>query len=162
MKRARNIPHLWSHLPSLALLLGVLFAFMSAAPASAATITTQNIPINTTLSNPCNGESVTLSGVAHEVSSVTIDGTGQFHLAAHFAGTITGTGSQGNMYVGVLNEQFTRNGSIPGTFTHTFTTKLTSNGSAPNFSSSILEHFTVSADGTTTVSFLNFTATCSG
>ena len=162
MERARDIPHPWRHLPLLALLLGAIFAFMSVAPAWAATITNQDIPINRTLFNPCNGESVSLSGVAHEVSSVTVDGTGQFHLAAHFTGTITGTGSQGNTYTGLLNEQFTRNGSVPGDFTHTLTTELISNGSVPNFSTSVLEHFTVSANGTTTVSFDNFTASCSG
>lgn len=148
----------------LALLLGGILAFTSAAPAWAATITRQDIPINRILTNPCNGESVILSGTAHTASSVTVDGTGQFHLTAHFTGKITGAGSQGHTYVAVLNEQVAGNrfGSVPGHLTHTFTTNLISIGSAPNFRTGVLQHFTVNADGTTAVSFVILPARCSG
>jgi hypothetical protein len=165
MKQNDSIPYLWRRLPLLAPLLGVVFALMLVPPAWAApaTVTNQDIPINTTLSNPCNGESVALSGVAHETSNVISNGSGGLLVMAHLNGNLTGTGSFGNKYVGNLEETFTRNVPSSGSeFTHTFTTILTSQGSAPNFTTAVLEHFTVNPDGTTTVSFTNFTSRCGG
>src|SRR6266566_3541413 len=151
----------WRLLPLIALLSTVACALVLTVPAWAATVTNIDIPFNTTLFNPCNGESVTLSGIAHELSQVTFNGSGGFHLEAHFNGNLTGTGTLGNTYVGNLEENVVRNGPSLGVsdrvFTHTFTTRLISEGLAPNFLTSVLGHFTVNPDGTTTVSFDNFT-----
>jgi hypothetical protein len=59
----------------------ILAVLVIAGNASAAVIENMhNIPVNTAVISPCNGETVTFSGVGHVVASVTLDGSGGFHM----------------------------------------------------------------------------------
>ena len=121
-----------------------------------------NIPVNGTVFNPCNGETVTFNGVAHVVASVTLDGSGGFHLDARDNIHVTATGSLGNSYEGNEEDLFQLNGRVGIEQTVSTTFSEISKGAAPNFEIHALLHITVNANGTTTAFIDNFTSSCRG
>jgi hypothetical protein len=149
---------------SLKMLVPCLFAalLLVAVNAAASVVLNVDIPLSGAVINPCNGETVTFSGVDHFTIHLTFDGAGGFHADAHDNIHITGTGSLGNSYEGNQedNNPFNAKVGLESTFGLTFSE--ISKGSAPNFEVHILQHITVNANGTVTVSFSNFTANCRG
>jgi|SRR6516164_3546133 len=149
---------------SLRMLVPYLFAalLLVAVNAAASVIVNVDVPISGAVINPCNGETVTFSGVDHFTIHVTFDGAGGFHADSHDNIHITGTGSLGNSYEGNQedNNPFNAKVGLESTFGLTFSE--ISKGSAPNFEVHILEHITVNPNGTVTVFFSNFTANCRG
>jgi hypothetical protein len=121
-----------------------------------------DIPLSGAVFNPCNGETVTFTGVAHVVQSVTLDGNGGFHLVANDNIHVTATGSLGNEYEGNEEDQSQFNGRVGFEQTLVSTFSEISKGSAPNFEVHALQHMTVHANGTVTVFFSNFTSSCRG
>ncbi len=133
--------------------------------AFAATVFNGSIPISATVQNPCNGETVTFSGTAHELLNETFDNSGGSHLSANINIHLAGTGSpSGDAYVGnaeeSLNENFNSGGTI--TATHPISEEIISQGSAPNFLLKGLMHITVNPDGTVTSFVDTFTTECKG
>lgn len=128
--------------------------------AIAAEITNMDIPVSGTVFNPCNGETVTFSGVDHFTASVTLDRAGGFHISYHDNIHVTATGDQGNTYVGNQEDNFQINGRVGYEETETLVFSEISKGSAPNFEVHAIFHITVHPDGTVTAFVDHFTAIC--
>jgi len=121
-----------------------------------------DIPLSGAVFNPCNGETVTFSGVDHFTAQVTLNGAGGFHADFHDNIHVTATGSLGNEYEGNQEDNGPLNGRVAMEQTLPFTFSEISKGSAPNFEVHALQHITVNANGTVTVFFSNFTSSCRG
>jgi len=133
-----------------------------AVNAAAAVIVNVKIPISGAVFNPCNGETVTFSGIDHFTMHVTFDGAGGFHSKAHDNIHVTATGSLGNSYEGNQEDNSPFNGRVGLEQTFGVTFSEISTGSAPNFEVHLLQHITVNANGTVTVFFSNSTSNCRG
>jgi len=155
MNRIKPIPVMVCSLAMVALLL-------TAVKTMAVVTTNIFIPINGTVFNPCNGETVTFSGVDHFTASVTFDGAGGFHIATHDNIHVTATGSLGNSYEGNQEDTNEANGRFGFEQTFVLTFSEIGTGSAPNFEQHVLQHITVNANGTLTVFVDNFTSNCRG
>jgi len=130
--------------------------------AAARVIVNVDIPVSGAVFNPCNGETVTFSGIDHFTFHVTFDGAGGFHADAHDNIHVTATGSLGNSYEGNQEDNNPFNGRVGLEQSFGLTFSEISNGSAPNFEVHVLQHITVNANGTVTVFFSNFTSNCRG
>ena len=141
-----------------------LFAplLLFAVNAAATVIVNVKIPISGAVFNPCNGETVTFSGIDHFTMHVTFDGAGGFHSNAHDNIHVTATGSLGNSYEGNQENNSSFNGRVGLEQSFGLTFSEISNGSAPNFEVHVLQHITVNANGTVTVFFTNFASNCRG
>ncbi len=140
------------------------FALASLVPvASAAVVTNESVPISGYATNPCNGEDVYLSGVAHVVYRSTSDGAGGFNAGVHENySDLQGSGDQGNNYVanGATNESLHLQPGEVLTLGDSF--NLISKGSAPNLTVHELIHYTVNANGDLTAYIDNFSIDCRG
>ena len=137
-------------------------AVVVSVPAWAAVQTNITVPVSGTVINPCNGETLNFSGSAHFNSSVTLSGSGGFHLAQHDNIHVTATGDQGNTYVGNEEDSFELNGTVGIEETATDIFTEISRGSAPNFVQKAVFHVTVNPNGTVTAFVNDFTAQCRG
>src|SRR5215470_3093174 len=140
---------------SLKMFASYLFAFLllGALNAAASVVINVDIPISGAVFNPCNGETVTFTGIDHFTLSVTFDGAGGFHADAHDNVHVTATGSLGNSYEGNQEDNSLFNGRVGFEQTFGLTFSEISTGSAPNFELHILEHITVNPNGTVTAFF---------
>ena len=106
------------------------------------------IPIDETVLNPCNGESVHLTGTFQIVFHVTEDASGGFHLIAEGnAQGVKGVGTSGTQYRatgGFWDELNTR--STGGVFHSVAVFNLISQGAAPNFLEKFKFKITVNAN----------------
>src|SRR5229473_1798740 len=94
-------------------LAAVLFALALALPALAATVYNITYPVTFSVTNPCNGENIVISGNEHDTLNITSDSNGGLHIV--FRGNfqdVTGVGDQGNAY------------HAPSTFHFTYTIKV--------------------------------------
>jgi hypothetical protein len=133
-----------------------------AVKAMAAVTTNIDIPLSGAVFNPCNGETVTFSGVDHFTAQVTLNGAGGFHTDFHDNIHVTGTGSLGNEYEGNQEDNGPLNGRVAMVQTLPFTFSEIGKGSAPNFEVHALQHITINANGIVTVFVSNFTSSCRG
>lgn len=141
-------------------MVGVLLIAGHALPAAVANV--HDIPLSGAVFNPCNGETVTFTGVDHFTAQVTLDGAGGFHIDLHDNIHVTATGDQGNSYEGNQEDNAPLNGRVAMEQTLPFTFSEISKGSAPNFEIHALQHITINANGTVTVSINTFTSSCRG
>ena len=148
----------------LKMLVPYLFAalLLVAVNASASVIVNVHIPVSGAVFNPCNGETVTFSGIDHFTIHVTFDGAGGFHADAHDNIHVTATGSLGNSYEGNQEDNNPFNGRVGLVQTFGLTFSEISKGSAPNFEVHVLQHITINPNGRVTVFFSNFTSNCRG
>lgn len=130
--------------------------------AVAAIVANVHIPVSGAVFNPCNGETVTFSGIDHFTATVTLDGAGGFHMTSHDNVHVTAAGSLGNSYEGNQEDNFEFNGRVGVEQTFVLTFSEISKGSAPNFEMHILQHITVNANGTVTAFVDNITSNCRG
>jgi len=128
----------------------------------AAILINMDIPVSGAVINPCNGETVTFSGVDHFTARVVFDGAGGFHLTTHDNVHVTATGDQGNSYEGNQEDTSEVNGRVGIEETFVLTFSEISKGSAPNFEVHMLEHVTVNPNGTITSFVDHITANCRG
>ena len=142
--------------------LAITALLMIAVKAMAAVTTNIDIPINGAVFNPCNGETVTFTGVDHFTAQVTLDGAGGFHMDFHDNIHVTATGDQGNSYEGNQEDNGPLNGRVAMEQTLPLTFSEISKGPAPNFEVHALQHITINANGTVTVSINTFTSSCRG
>ena len=144
---------------SLAMIAALL---LIAVTVMAAIIINVDIPVSGTVFNPCNGETLTFTGVDHFTARVVFDSAGGFHLTTHDNIHVTATGDQGNSYEGNQEDTNEVNGRVGVEQTFVLTFSEISKGSEPNFEVHILEHVTVNANGTVTSFVDHFTANCRG
>jgi len=128
----------------------------------AAIVVNVAIPFSGATLNPCNGETLTFSGVLHVTVTVTLDGNGGFHLTQHDALHFTATGDQGNSYEGGQEDNNEVNGRVGVEQTFVLRFIAISKGSAPNLEVNVLEHMTVNPNGSVTVIVDHITANCRG
>ena len=128
----------------------------------AAIVINVDIPVSGAVINPCNGETVTFSGVDHFTARVVLDGAGGFHMTTHDNIHVTATGDQGNSYEGNQEDTNEVNGRFGVEQTFVLTVSAIGKGSAPNFEEHTLLHVTVNANGTLTSFIDHFTANCRG
>jgi hypothetical protein len=138
------------------------------APVKAAVQVNDRTDIDLTIFVPCAdggvGETVDLSGPLHTLISFTINGnnvSGKMHFQPQ---GISGTGeTTGDKYqaTGVTQESFKnslQNGQANDTFINNF--RIIGQGPGNNFLVHETLHFTINANGTTTVSHDNFSIDC--
>jgi hypothetical protein len=147
-------------------LIAALTIFTS--PVDAAKIVNQSIPITLSVPVPCVGEVVDLSGRLHTVITFTRNSrrvNAHVHVNAQGitgTGEITGRTFQAN---GATNISF-HNSLLNGLGTKTFIIRLEvtgasgPSGSVTGFTLQETAHVTFNANGTVTVNFDNFQATC--
>jgi hypothetical protein len=152
-----------------ALLTGVgvtaIFAVGAFAPvASAEQVTNQDIPFTGLAElNPCNAESVVLSGALHMRSTITLNSGGGAEVTNHFNfQDVQGAGDQGNSYRGQLTENSSSHVASGVTETSPVDFKMVSQGAAPNFEVRELLHITYNAKGEPTASVFSVSTSCIG
>jgi hypothetical protein len=137
-----------------------------APTASAAQVFNVTIPVNEVVDNPCNGESVTLTGVVHELlDAVDTPNGGDVVVDALNAAQLTGSGSYGNAYhvaltdLFVLASQATVNPAAAITELSTF--EVIGEGSVPDFRMTVVYHVTY-AHGDVVSDVAIVSTTCTG
>ncbi len=154
-----------------ALISATLLVFAAAAGSPAfgqATTTTTNeeVPVSSSVVNPCNGDVVNYQGTLHVTNTLTTDSSGGFHLKTHTNfQDVSGTGvPSGLNYRVVTTRNETVNDSDSAQFETTViqTIKAVSQTSAPNLFIHIVMHITVNANGQTTSTVTEVTAECRG
>jgi hypothetical protein len=118
-----------------------------------------DIPIKASVVNPCNGETVVLTGSGHEVVRLTLNGN-TIHAGVHVdVGGVSGVGLTTGAKYSVsdsFNDQFNL---FPGeTETAGENYHLIAHGQAPNFVAHALFHITINANGDVT-SFIDIVTT---
>jgi len=140
-----------------------LFAalLLFAVNAAASVFLNFDMPVSGVVLNPCNGETVTFTGIDH--FTFIIDGAGGSSLILRDNVHVTAIGSLGNSYEG-NTEDINQFGDRGATAEETIesTMRLISTGSAPNFELVQLVHVTVNANGTVTAAAGHFTSNCRG
>lgn len=132
-------------------------------PAHAETVYNFSEPVNGTVFNPCNGETITFSGTFHDAFHLTFDNGGGVNVNFQDnAQGITGIGDQGNTYTGNEADHESFNAHIGAEETAPSSFQEISHGSAPNFILHTSFHFTVNADGTVTAFHDNLVVGCQG
>lgn len=137
-------------------------------PANASIIENTSFPIDIIVNVPCAnggaGEDVELTGVIHETIIITVNGN-RFSMKIHDQpqgvvgiGLTTGDKYQGTGVTQQRQNGSFQNGQASGTFINAF--DIIGQGPGNNATLHITEHFTINANGTTTVDFVKATADC--
>jgi opacity protein-like surface antigen len=149
--------------------LAATFGLSAVAASQAAVVTNTTIPISGTVVNPCNGELVPFTGDLHLLFRVTFDQAGGLHVGVHEDIQATGVGATtGAKYElnAVLNEEvnygFVLGGNGAAEETIVESELFVAQGSAPNFVLKLLEHITITPDGTVRVLNIDFDTECRG
>jgi hypothetical protein len=141
-----------------------IFAFAMANTARATTIdNNQDLPFSGSMLNPCTGNTDTFSGINHLISHMTINnGRVHFQLNDHASDFKLEDATAGECSGQAHIEQNieTTTSGLPMTSTSHTKTQLECPGGGNNFSTSEDIHVTINPDGTTTVSFDNFSIGC--
>jgi hypothetical protein len=125
-------------------------------------------PINIVVTNPCNGELVTLTGEGHVVVRFGSDSSGGIHLIdiTNTMGPLQGIAvPSGAVYRSnqTVSSTINDNGTTPQfEFTFVMSEELISQGSQPNFIEHTIVHATVNSNGLPTASVTKIKADCSG
>jgi hypothetical protein len=144
-------------------LVAIVCALTLTLPALAAKVYHLPFPVSGTVTNPCNGEVVTISGNSQIILNVTSDGSGGLHVVfrGNFQG-VSGVGDQGNTYRIPIQATTSFNTRVGQEETFTQISQFIAEGSAPNFFFHEDAHITVNPDGTVTVFFDTITTSCHG
>lgn len=85
-------------------------------PGALAATTTEQVPFEGTFTNPCNGETFTVSGSFNHVVSTTASSGGRVHVLEHFNFQgVTGTSASGARYVVPSSNTLMREADVDGT-----------------------------------------------
>ncbi len=122
------------------------------------------IPINEPIVNPCNGESVFLTGTFQIVLHGTEDASGGSHFIAEGnaqgVGGVSASGTKYRATGGFWDEFNSNNGAT--VFNSVGVFNIISQGTAPNFISEVTFKFTVNANGEPTAEVVHINAKCVG
>jgi hypothetical protein len=150
----------------IALVIGALVA----APAALAAQATSSVerfeePYDALVENPCNGETVQITGTLMITERITVDANGVTHRSFTLVPNVRGQGASG-AYKVVGGDRSTVkfiDGQLdPENFNGTFQFNIISQGNAPNFITTVSAHFTSDADGTIKRDFFHENARCTG
>jgi hypothetical protein len=145
------------------LVLSLLWPAVALPPPAGAAAQSVIAPFNAVIVNPCNGESVTLSGRIHTVVQDTQDAAGGTHSVVHvnFQG-IGGQGTSGARYRFTgLNTQVVTNETLGASVTTTVvSTRLVGQGPVPDQVMHLLVHTTINANGEVTASISEVQSEC--
>ncbi len=125
-------------------------------------------PINDTVTNPCNGDVVQLTGQGHVVMHFTFDNSGGIHIIdiTNTMGPLQGVAILGGTIYKAnqtVSSTINDNGQTPQfEFTFVMSEVLISQGPTPNFVTHTTVHATVSSNALVTAQVLNTKAECSG
>jgi hypothetical protein len=127
----------------------------------------ERLPVSFSVTNPCNGETVELSGFAHFAFHVTTDDTGGIHEMFELNIQASGTGTEsGARYrisegtSGVANSAIGTDGAQEFTFPERLL--VIGQGKVPNFVLHTVAHITMNANGEVTVFFVHQQVDCKG
>lgn len=148
-------------------LVGTFALTAVAASQAAVTVHDYNMPDSITIVNPCNGESVPMSGTRDMMIRMTTTGSGRVNVGAHVTLDLTGVGATtGAKYVAHAeenvtfnNETFT-NGAVVESFL--INQVIVAQGNAPNFYATDSGHITINANGEVTSSSFDNETRCQG
>jgi len=125
-------------------------------------------PITETATNPCNGDTVTLTGEGHAVARFAFDSNGGIHIIdiTNTMGPLQGTGvPSGVAYKSnqTVSSTINDNGSTPQfEFTFVMSEVLIAQGPQPNFVVHMTVHGTVNSNGMPTAAVNNVKIDCTG
>ena len=125
-------------------------------------------PIAETVTNPCNGDAVNLTGEGHMVMHYTVDNSGGIHMVdiTNTMGPLQGVGLPSNVAYKAnqtVSSTINDNGPTPQfEFTFVMSEVLISQGPTPNFVAHTTVHATVSSNALVTANVLNTKTECSG
>src|SRR2546425_1175418 len=138
-------------------------ATMTVSPPAYAATTSSVMPFpEPTITNPCNGEDVNVSGNVHVTIGATIDGNGGIHLRIHIHNQdVSGIGvTTGSKYqIPTTSDSSAYFGSAT-TMTMTVNARAVAQGSTPNFSMREVIHVTIDANGVPRASIDNPSMDC--
>jgi hypothetical protein len=147
-KHARNL----NRIAAIVLALGPI----SGGVAQGATVHSEIPVVALPAVNPCNGESVALSGPFDNIFHVNSTADG-FHVSIHDDAKLTGTGSLGNSYIlSALGGDEFDVATVDGAYVTPFHGVVVSTGAAPNYLLDGIDHWNVSGG---VLNFLGFTVT---
>ena len=135
---------------------------MIAPPLAWGATTSTVIPAPSPILNPCNGESVDLSGNIHMTLGLTTDGSGGSHFRSHINNQgVSGIGATtGSRYqIPSTGDTSLYLGSAT-TFTMTLDNRVVAQGSTPNFSFREVFHITIDANGVPAASVFDLQTAC--
>lgn len=147
---------------------------LSASPSAAhaaAGAKTQNldVPINMIIGNPCNAESVAISGMLHELVHITADSSSGYDLNSHInfqdvsgVGLTTGTTYEVGNSADVLHENLRHASTGASEGDSAESIHFISQGSAPNFDAQFLFHAKINAKGQVTSQVAKIDPDCNG
>jgi hypothetical protein len=155
--------------PFAVLAVAALLLLSQATSAAAAQVFNVTVPATTIfpkLSNPCNGEVITVTqGSAHLHLEITTSSNGGFHadINGNLEG-VKGTGSVGNSYTVTAWFHESTNSSSDSAFVFSDgdVFHLLSSGSAPNADFSAVFHVTINANGDVTATVTDIRPKCVG
>jgi hypothetical protein len=140
---------------------GIGLVLLGIAPdAKADVVVNVDVPISITLTIPCTGDVVTLTGPLHVLDTLTFDNTGGVHVKMHANPQgVSGEGTSGIKYqgTGVTQTEFNAKVGFEETFINRF--DIIGQGGT-QFKVHETAHVTVNANGTVTTSFDNFSIEC--
>ena len=144
----------------------VLAAGSNAFGQATTTTTNEELPISSSITNTCNGDTVAFQGTVHVVNTLTTDASGGYHLktSSNYQ-DVSGTGTPSGLNYRIVT---TRNDTVNDSDSAQFETTVVqtilavSQGSAPNLFVHIVLHVTVNANGQTTSTVTQVTAECRG
>ena len=125
-------------------------------------------PITTTATNPCNGDTVVLTGEGHAVMHSTFDNNGGVHIVdvTNTMGPLQGVGvPSGVAYKAnqTVSTTINDNGSTPQfELTFVMSEVLISQGAAPNFVTHTTIHITVNSNAMPTANVNKTKSECTG
>jgi hypothetical protein len=132
-------------------------------PASAEVLSNQTVPLSGTVVNPCNGETVAVTGEEHLLFRLTSSQDGSIHLGLNQNARATGEElTTGATYS--LN--FTESGNVTSSFPPPFAFTVVSHenflgrGDAPSFLLHATLSITVDANGDLFATVINMTTQC--
>jgi len=156
----------------LIIVLSILAMLLAVAPVSAGAIVTREeveISIDDIFSAPCPDtdiEDIHVQGTYTIKTKTVIDGHGGFHFSSHWNwANFTGTGlTSGDTYVVTQTFSHTEHDFVGAndveSFTLIFNFHLVSKGSGDNIQLHGVNHYTVNANGETTVDKATFSVVC--
>lgn len=125
-----------------------------APAAEAAVAANQWTQLSFEMLNPCNGETIPMSGQMHFVSRATSDGNGGMHIGGAANARFDGVGqATGTAYVAAFTTPFSINARppYPMSVSDVYNLTVVGRGNATNFSAHFRFFMTVNANGIVTV-----------
>lgn len=150
------------------MVLSLLVLPLSVAPQGQNQTTQTTYPIMTSATNPCNGDTVQLTGEGHAVMHFTFDNNGGVHIVdmTNTMGPLQGIGvPSGVAYKAnqTVSTTINDNGATPQfELTFVMSEVLISQGPTANFLAHTTIHFTVNSNAMPTANVLNTKTDCTG